>query len=373
MKAKNRAGKGPATANAGARHREDEPRVAPGGAGRASAVDKKQILTWILMGGVALIVGWFLYRKFIYKPYVQPVPAKPVLVEKAWTSLIDGERAMASVKRLVDLGPRVAGTEGSLRAQQMIRAELGAAGITDIREQKFTEKTPKEDRTFTNLIGVLPGKRPEGIAIAAHYDSKLFEDFRFVGANDAASAVAVVFELARKLKAGAADREVTYYFLFLDGEEAFLFDWNQWERETGNKDNTYGSRHFVRKMDEEKYMVRALILLDLVGDKDYSLVADPEFSPELMAIFKDASKEALGVNFFVQERTVGDDHDPFVEAGVPAINLIDFEYGRDGNLDYWHTPEDTIDKLSARSLERTGTLVLTALPRVEAMVTKGLK
>ena len=171
-----------------------------------------------------------------------------------------------------------------------------------------------------------------------------------MGANDAASAVVVVFELARKLKAPGADRDLTYYFIFFDGEEAFRFDWRSWERRARRRpaDNTYGSRHFVRKMEEEKYAVKALVLLDLVGDKDYSLVEYPtEFSPELIAIFKNASIETFGVEFLRADRrrTSSDDYVPFMAEKIPVIDLIDFQYGPLGNLDYWHTREDTLDKL----------------------------
>ena len=374
QQARDPAARGVATPGEARRPKDELKRPAAVAPKHEAGPSKKTILSWVAMGLGTLLILFLLYKRFIQKPYIKPMEARIVPVEKSeWQSAIDGERAMKSVKRLVDIGPRVAGTDGSVKAQQMIRAELEAAGITDIREQKFTDNTPKGDRSFTNLIGVLPGKQREGIALAAHYDSKLFEDFKFVGANDAASAVGVLFELARKLKAGAAEREITYYFIFFDGEEAFLFDWNQWERETGKPDNTYGSRHFVTKMEEQDYPIKALILLDLVGDKDYSLVDDDNFSRELMAIFKKSSLDVFGVDFFVQQKPVGDDHDPFVKAGIPAIDLIDFEYGRDGNLDYWHTPEDTLEKLSTRSLERTGTLVLKALPDVEAMVVKGMR
>lgn len=357
---------------AGAR-RDNDARNEESIAAAERAAARKKLLTTI--GTIALIalVAAIVYFRWIHKPYVKPMEPNPQELErKDWPSLIDGNRAMASIKRLLDLGPRVAGTEGSVRAQQMIKAELGAAGITDLRDQKFTDKTPKGDREFTNIIGVLPGKRPEGIAVAAHYDSKLFEDFKFVGANDAASAVGVLFEIARKLKA-MPDRELTYYFLLFDGEEAFLFEWGQWESETEQIDNTYGSRYFVRKMDDENYPIKALVLLDLVGDIDYSLANSDDFSRELLAIFKKASTDTFGVDFFVQRHAdLGDDHDPFVKKGIPAIDLIDFEYGPAGTRAYWHTQEDTIDKLSVRSLERTGTLVLKALPEVEKMVSKGL-
>ena len=127
-------------------------------------------------------------------------------------------------------------------------------------------------------------------------------------------------------------------------------------------------------MEEEKYPIKALVLLDLVGDKDYSLVDYPtDFSPELTAIFKNASIETFGVNFFTQTPPdLEDDYVPFMAEKIPVIDLIDFQYGPSG-LEYWHTPEDTIDKLDQRSLERTGTLVLAALPDVEKMVAKGLQ
>jgi glutaminyl-peptide cyclotransferase len=363
--------------------RDDAGRAAVAATPADAKPGRKHVLN-IVLALLAILVLWALWRK--WNPPLPPrLPPKPIEQEKAdWTSTVDGPRMWSMLKRFLDQGPRVAGTPGSLKAQAMIKAELGAAGITDIREQKFTEKTPVGDVNFANIIGVLPGKRREGIAIAAHYDTKDLKELpNFVGANDAASAVVVVFELARKLKAQAGERDLTYYFVFFDGEEAFRFDWTDdpgsmephanWERETGQPDNTYGSRYFARKMrDEDTYPVKALVLLDMVGDKDYSLAQSADFSPELVAIFKKASIDTFGVDFFVQAMrgpgSLRDDFTPFLAEKVPCIDLIDFEYGPLGNLDYWHTHEDTLDKLSQRSLERTGTLVLAALPAVEAML-----
>jgi glutaminyl-peptide cyclotransferase len=340
-----------------------------------AAPPPKSTKSMLLTAGLvilAALVLWSLYRKLNPTPPT-PLPPKPMEQEKKWESLVEGGRMWDMLKAFLAIGPRVAGTPGSLQAQARIKAELEAAGIRDIREQKFTAKTPEGQVSMTNVIGILPGKNREGIAIAAHYDSKLFREFQFVGANDAASAVVVLFELAKKLAAGAADREVTYYFVFFDGEEAFKPDWRDWEEETKELDHTYGSRHFVKKMDEDGYAVKALVLLDMVGDKDYSLVDVPDFSPELTAIFKKASADAFGVNFFTQTpRGMEDDYVPFLAEKIPVIDLIDFLYGPSGQ-EYWHTPEDTIDKLDKRSLERTGTLVLTALPSVEKMVSKALQ
>jgi glutaminyl-peptide cyclotransferase len=368
MSAKKRAANQMNRPNPEARRPKDEPRPAPA---QPAPSGKKGILKWILISLVGLLLVAAIWKK-IFPPAPKKLPPKPMEQETQWESTVDGARMMKQVERLLAIGPRVAGTEGSRRAQEMIKAELGAAGITDIREQSFTEKTPEGDVKFTNIIGVLPGKQPEGIALAAHYDSKLFKDFHFVGANDAASAVACLFEIARKLK-GVADRDFTYYFIFFDGEEAFLEHWDDWKNQTGNEDNTYGSRYFARNMTDATYPIKTLILLDLVGDKDYSLRDDEvNFSRELVAIFKKASVKTFGVDFFVQRGTVGDDHIPFKDL-MPVIDIIDFEYRSPTNVEYWHTKEDTIDKLSARSLERTGTLVLAALPEVEAMVRKTVR
>jgi hypothetical protein len=351
--------------------RKDEPAWAAAPA--AEAGSRKKLVVNILFGLLILFLIWAVWRKF-NPPAPPKVPPKLVEIEKPdWKSAVDGARMWSMLERFLKLGPRVAGTPGSERAQDLIKAELGAAGVSDVRFQKFTDKTPNGDVNFTNVIGVLPGKRKEAIAIAAHYDSKELKEFPFVGANDAASAVVVVFELARQI-AQQKDRELTYYFIFFDGEEAFLFDWKSWEDAGNGQDHTYGSRYFVRKMrEDDTYQVKTLVLLDMVGDKDYSLANSTDFSPELLSIFVKHSKATFGVDFFIQPHgQMGDDYTPFMEEKIPVIDIIDFEYGPAGNLDYWHTHEDTIDKLSQKSLERTGTLVLAALPDVEKMVLRGL-
>ncbi len=326
-----------------------------------AAAPKSRMPAWLPWAGLIALAALVVWAKWPRDP--ERVPEKVQEKEKAWTSTVDGKAIMSSVERILNIGPRVAGTEGSKAAQRMIKAELAAAGVADIREQPFTAKTPKGEFAMTNLIGVLPGKRPEAIALAAHYDSKYFEGFKFLGANDSASAVAVLFELARKLK--ARENEVTYYFVFLDGEEPFNVDWGN--QEDGTPDNTYGSRYLAKNMRD--YSMKAFVLLDMVGDADWSLVRDPKScSAQLISIFEEASRDVFGVNFLVQQTEVSDDHIPFKEAGVLAMDLIDFEYGPNGNREYWHTPKDTIDKLSVRSLERTGTLVLAALPKIEAIV-----
>jgi glutaminyl-peptide cyclotransferase len=293
----------------------------------------------------------------------KPLPPKVEEVEKEWKSTVDGERAMQTVIRLCK-EPRVPGTPGHVRAQQLIKAELAAAGVTQIDDQPFETKTPIGMVKFNNIIGVIPGKTKDGIAIGAHYDSKRFTDFPFVGANDAASACGLLVEIGRQL-AAKTDRKETIYLIFIDGEEAFNEDWGS--QEDGTEDHTYGSRHFVKNM--EKYPVKALVLLDMVGDKDLQLVRETNSTPELLAMFEATSKEIYGKSIFGARMDVQDDHIPFLRAEIPAIDLIDFHFGPDGKT-HWHTKEDTLDKLSPKSLDRVGTLVLATLPKVAAKYVK---
>jgi glutaminyl-peptide cyclotransferase len=365
-----RHGKQDAKKTEGAGRRKPSGKAAPPPEPEAPSTQARLLnaaITVVLLGIVAFVV----WKKFNPPAPVQMTSHDVQEVEKAWKSEVDGARALDLAKRLCALGPRVAGTEGSRAARELIKAELALAGITKVDEQSFKEKTPKGEVEFTNLIGILPGKRPDAIAIAAHYDSKPFDEFHFVGANDAASAVAVVVELARKFAAEKRERELTTYFVFFDGEEAFNKEWGT--QEDGSPDHTYGSRYLASRL--KTYPIRTLILADMVGEKDISFADDENSDPTLRQLFKETSREVFGVNFLKQKITISDDHQPFIEAGVPAIDLIDFEFGigqGTGAYGHWHTAEDTVDKLDQRGFDVTGTLIWKAFPRVEKKVLKGL-
>jgi hypothetical protein len=327
----------------------------------------------LLTIGLLAVGGFYVWRKLNPPEPVRLSPDKYVATEKEkeWTPLVDGRRALDVAKRLCELGPRPAGSEGARMAREFLKAELAAAGISDVREQAFNQGTPIGPVDFVNLIGVLPGKRPEAIALAAHYDSKLFKEFRFVGANDAASACGLVVELARKLKAEPEAPEFTYYFVFFDGEEAFNRDWGN--QEDGTPDHTYGSRYLAA--DSKNFPIKCLILMDMIGEQDFQLVKDDNSTPWMLQTFLETSREAFGVNFFRTENAIQDDHIPFRDAGVPVIDLIDLEFGLGkglGQMGYWHTAEDTPDKLHPRGFDVTGTLVLKALPKVVKKLGKDL-
>ena len=208
-----------------------------------------------------------------------------------------------------------------------------------------------------NVIATIPGRRPERIILASHYDTKRAPNFRFVGASDGASSTAALLELARVLKA-RRDLPFTIELLFFDGEEA-VHEWSA-------TDSTYGSRHYVeaaRKSGSLK-SIRALILLDMIGDRDLTIRRDPNSTRWLTDIIWAAAQKLGHRQFMNEEMAIEDDHLPFLKAGVPAVDIIDLDYAA------WHTPQDTMDAISARSLQIVGDVVIAALPEIERRLLK---
>jgi hypothetical protein len=286
-----------------------------------------------------------------------PKSSAPVTTRPA--SAFDGRRALKDAADLVALGPRPSGSDAARRAQNLIIQRLKAAGLV-VRQDSFTASTPAGDVPMKNIMGVLPGKRPGVILIAAHYDTKRFKDQRFVGANDGGAGTAAVLELARAIASRGTPR-YTYWFVLFDGEEA-IAEWTE-------EDSLYGSRHMVDLLRAQDLLggLRAMILLDLVGDADLTIIKESNSYGAYRDLFwASAQRLGHGEQFLGGFATVADDHLPFVRAGVRAVNLIDFMYGdRKVPGKYWHTPEDTMDKISAGSLQITGDVVLATLPEIE--------
>src|SRR4051812_33005442 len=239
-----------------------------------------------------------------------------------------------------------------------IEAQMKAAGIT-YREQPFDAMTPAGVIHMINVIGTIPGRRPDRIALATHYDTKRFAEFTFLGASDAASSTAAVLELGRILK--GRQNEFTVELLFLDGEEAVNTEWR-------DPDNTYGSKYYVKAAQQARTLggLKALVLLDMVGDRDLDIRRDSNSARWLNDIVW-SSASALGHRdtFIDDDFTVEDDHLPFVEAGVASVDIIDLDYPQ------WHTPDDDLAHVSQRSLQIVGDVVLDALPRIEQHLIAG--
>jgi Zn-dependent M28 family amino/carboxypeptidase len=209
---------------------------------------------------------------------------------------------------------------------------------------------------MANVRAFLPGSAGRGrIIFAGHYDTKRFEDLTFVGANDGGSSAAFLIELARVLT--SRTNALPIELLFFDGEEAVV----EWE----GTDNTYGSRHYVERASKDGTLkdVRALILVDMIGDRDLRIKRESRSTPWLTDIIWRAARDA-GRREFVDESTpIDDDHLPFLAAGVPATNLIDLDYP------WWHAGGDTLDKISPDSLQAVGDVLSRALRTLEKTLT----
>lgn len=279
-------------------------------------------------------------------------PAPPVQAQRpaAQAGPVDADRAWAHLKELVGFGPRPAGSAANKRTRDYIAREMKTLGL-DAREQAFLADTRYGDVSMANVLVTLPGKRPERIIIASHFDTKPEKDFEFVGANDGGSSTALLIELARVLK--DQPREFSYELVFFDGEEA----WGDWS--TGN---TFGSRHYVEAARKAGTLtgVKAMILLDMVGETHIRLRKDTSSTTWLNElVWHTARRLGHGTAFIEDYTAVDDDHIPFIKAGIPAIDLIDLDYPA------WHTAGDTLDKIDPRSMKIVGDVVVAALPEIE--------
>lgn len=271
----------------------------------------------------------------------------------------DAERAWTDLRKIVHFGPRPPGSQALEETRALLAQELTAAGLKPVRET-FKAQTPSGGIEFTNVYADLTAADPQAeiVILAAHIDTKLGIP-GFVGANDGGSGTVAVLELARAI-AKSAPRPVTYRFLFVDGEEAIRMQWE-------GDDNCYGSRHHARVLQESGVAerVRAFVLLDMVGDADLKLWRETWSDRRLTELFRSAATEAgLGKHLSQREEAIGDDHQPFLAAGIPSVDLIDFEYGTGNSV--WHTAFDNLDHCSKDSLGAIGKIVLTALPKLES-------
>ncbi len=264
---------------------------------------------------------------------------------------VSGENAMKYVHAQVAFGPRPPGSPALQKCREWIVRELQGFGY-EVEDDAFDADTPYGTIRMHNLIARKGAGDRGVIALASHYDTKLMEGRNFVGANDAGSSTALLLELARVLagRSGGLD----CWFVFFDGEEAFV-EWSTF-------DSTYGSRHLAKKWkaDGTASRLRALILLDMIGDKDLGLYYELNSTPWLMDLVRETARE-IGLESILSRKRipVEDDHIPFIDAGIPSVDLIDLDYP------YWHTDEDTPDKVSPESMEKVGRLVLALLSKLE--------
>ena len=268
----------------------------------------------------------------------------------------NGGRAFEDLKQLVSFGPRPSGSPALDQAREWLIHELRGAGA-QVEEDSFTASTPIGPIPMTNLIARYPGTGRDTVIVAGHYDTKRFDDFRFVGANDGGSSAALLVELARVLN--GQKHALNYWLVFFDGEEAVRTQW-------AGTDNTYGSRHLVEKLSEsgELSRIKALILVDMIADAQLRIPRDSYSTPWLLdLVFKTAQRLGYSRYFVDSQGAEEDDHIPFVNAGVSALDLIAPDYGPNGS--YWHTAQDTPDHCSPLSLTIVGRVVAASLEELD--------
>ena len=258
-------------------------------------------------------------------------------------------RAMRYVKEIVAFGPRPIGSGNHKKVEDYIHAHLKGDSVED---DAFTIDTTEGKFPVRNIIAKYPGKRDGIIVIASHYDTNYpLRDTAYIGANDGASSSALLLEIANQLRGKKLDG-YSVWLLWDDAEESMRLPWFDPEA-------LYGVRHLAQRWQDDGTIkkIKAFLLEDMIGDADLHVDRDQNSAPWLEdLIYQSATRLGYQSHFFARTLAMADDHEPFVQRGVPSADLIDFDYGY--NNVFWHTTQDTVDKLSPKSLEIVGTVTL---------------
>jgi len=266
------------------------------------------------------------------------------------TGGFDGQAAYQYVSDLVAIGSRTAGTDGNHRAQDYIIGKLKSFGCP-VDEEPFTTPTPVGTVQMKNIVVKIPGASPDILLFTTHYDTKKLPNF--VGADDGGSSTGVMLEFARLVC--PRKNALTVWVAFFDGEEAFNVNWV-------DPDNTYGSRELAARMalSGDLPRLKALLLADMIGTRDLVIKRETNSTKWLTdMVWSTAARLGYGKIFVSDGYAVEDDHDSFLKRGAVATDLIDME------IPYWHTPQDTLDKISPQSLAVVGHVLITVLPELE--------
>ncbi len=279
----------------------------------------------------------------------------------------DGDRAMQYVKEIVRFGPRPLGSANHKKVEEYIAAHLKGDQVED---DIFTADTPEGKFPVHNIIAKYPGTKDGIIVVASHYDTNYpLRNTSYVGANDGASSSALLLELANQLRGKPRDG-YSVWLVWDDAEEAMKPDGSGGlpKEMPFDDDSLYGITHVAEKWQADGTLkkIKAFLLADMIGDADLNIDRDLNSTPWLENVVGEAAKR-LGYqsHFFGHTNEVGDDHIPFMKRGVPSADLIDFTYGY--NNVFWHTTQDTVDKLSPQSLQIVGSVMLETIRLLDRM------
>jgi glutaminyl-peptide cyclotransferase len=277
-----------------------------------------------------------------------PLCAETRSSDSAQPPSFNSARAMRFNREVVAFGPRPIGSVNHKKLESYILAHLKGEIVED---DAFTTETPEGKFPVRNIMAKFPGTKDGIIVIAGHYDTNYpLRNTGYVGANDGGSSTAILLELADQIGGNKRDG-YSIWLLWTDAEEA-VKNWS-------DTDSLYGTRHLAEKWERDGTLkkIKAFLLADMIGDADLNIERDTNSTPWLEdLVLQAATRIGYQSHFFARSIPIQDDHLPFVEHGVPCADLIDLDYGY-GNV-FHHTPQDTLDKLSPKSLEITGRVIL---------------
>ena len=286
------------------------------------------------------------------------------LASRAAAADFSGASALEFARKAVAFGPRPPGSAANQKLQAYIVDQLKllhcqiSFDAFEVHLQGQSSREPRGlqmavDAPMRNIIAKFPGSSGRAIVITGHFDTKPMAGF--VGANDGGSSTGFLLELARVVNTMIRSDDI--YLVFFDGEEAF----GEWSDTNG----TFGSRHLASRWAAEGFLprIKALINVDMIGDKDLGILQETLSSPQLLRlVWQTAHDLGYGKYFLQSAQATEDDHLPFLKRGVNALDLIDFDYGP--NNAYWHTAQDTMDKLSAHSFDVVGNVLVAVIRKL---------
>jgi glutaminyl-peptide cyclotransferase len=331
-------------------------------------------LRWILMAACALALACDRDKETAKAESQTPAPAavaaSPTLnfpPDSGPKPVFDGERSFQYVKDIVKFGPRPVGSASHKKVEDYIDAHVKSDSVED---DVFMADTPEGKFAVHNIIAKFPGTKDGIIIVASHYDTNYpLRNTSYVGANDGGSSSALLLELANQLRGKRRDG-YSVWLVWDDAEEAIKPDGN-----TGTpqempfaEDSLYGITHLAEKWQSDGTLkkVKAFLLADMIGDADLNVDRD-KYSTQWLedVVYESATRMGYQSHFFGRDNQVDDDHIPFMKRGVPSADLIDFDYGY--NDVFWHTTQDTVDKLSPKSLEIVGSVILETIKLLDKM------
>lgn len=272
----------------------------------------------------------------------------------------NGTKALDYTREFVSIGPRWPTSANHAKAEAYLRAHLSH---DQLEEDTFIANTPIGAVNMRNFVARFPGKKDGVIVLATHYETNYWlKNINFVGANDGGATTGLLLALADHFREQVERNKqldgYSVWLVFFDGEEA-IQSWSQ-------TDSTYGSRHLAAKWGRDGTLkrIKAFILTDMIGDKDLDIQRETSSTDWLVAMVRQAARKfGYEKYFFQRDEAVEDDHLAFVNRGVPSIDIIDLDYGPDNS--YHHTAQDTMDKVSAKSLTIDGDVILETIRLID--------